>query len=218
MLCIAPLLILYEVGVYLRSPAETSWAGNLIPRLLLRLFGWRGHLLFNLVVLGTILAAALIVRRRSEVRLLYFPFVIGEGLIYALPFGYVVILLLRSLLPLAIGPELSLPPDRVDGIIIAAGAGVYEEVIFRLVLISALYWFLQHVIRLARAESVVASVLLSSFVFALCHYVGAESFELTSFAYRLLSGVICAAIFLCRGLGVVVYTHAFYNMLLEIAP
>jgi len=216
LLCIAPLLILYEVGVYLRSPAETSWAGNLLPRLLFRLFGRRGHLFFNLMVVGALIVAGLVVRRRGEVRLRYFPFVVGEGFLYALSFGSVVLLLLRGLLPLAIGAPVT--PDPVNEVIIAAGAGVYEEILFRLLLMSGLFWFLQQVIHLARAESVVASVLLSSFLFALFHYMGTENFELAGFAYRFLAGVICATIFLCRGLGVVVYTHAFYNMLLEIAP
>ena len=46
------------------------------------------------------------------------------------------------------------------------------------------------------------------------HYIGeaGDAFTLSSFFFRLTAGIVLSAIFVFRGLGIAVYTHAIYDM------
>ena len=47
------------------------------------------------------------------------------------------------------------------------------------------------------------------------HYVGtaADTFTMNSFLFRLAAGIVLSAIFVFRGLGIAVYTHTIYDVL-----
>ncbi len=97
------------------------------------------------------------------------------------------------------------------------GAGVYEEVMFRLCLLPAVYGLL----RLLTVEAVWAAtlaVLSTSLVFAAAHYVGpsAEQWTLFSFTFRVLAGLFFAGLFVVRGFGITVGCHAAYDLLVGV--
>jgi hypothetical protein len=94
------------------------------------------------------------------------------------------------------------------------GAGLYEEVLFRLLLMPAVAWLLRR-LGTGAAEAMVLAVLLTSGLFSLAHYVGplGDRFELYSFTFRMLAGVFFAVVFLLRGFGIAAGTHACYDML-----
>jgi hypothetical protein len=48
------------------------------------------------------------------------------------------------------------------------------------------------------------------------HYIGmaGDSFSVSTFLFRTVAGVILSAIFIFRGLGIAVYTHAIYDILI----
>ena len=48
------------------------------------------------------------------------------------------------------------------------------------------------------------------------HYIGmaGDSFSVGTFLFRAVAGVILSAIFIFRGLGIAVYTHAIYDILI----
>jgi membrane protease YdiL (CAAX protease family) len=94
------------------------------------------------------------------------------------------------------------------------GAGLYEEVLFRLLLLPAVGWTIA---RLGAAPRAAAtwSVFLTSVLFAAAHYIGplGDTFDLHSFAFRTLAGLFFAALFLTRGFGIAAGTHAVYDMI-----
>ncbi len=100
------------------------------------------------------------------------------------------------------------------------GAGVYEELLFRLTLLPVVVWALRS-LGAARGRSIVLAVLLTSAAFAAAHYIGeyGESIELShfsfwfSFAFRFLAGVFFSVLFVCRGFGIAAGTHAGYDIL-----
>ena len=63
--------------------------------------------------------------------------------------------------------------------------------------------------------SAALAVLLSSFVFSAVHHVGSlgEAFTVSAFTFRFFAGVLFALIYQLRGLAVVVYTHAIYDII-----
>ncbi len=94
------------------------------------------------------------------------------------------------------------------------GAGVYEEAIFRLVLIPGLY-FAARAIAAPKLASTTLAVTGSALLFSLAHHAGApgEPFTLFAFLFRWLAGIYFAWVFVVRGFGVAVGTHAAYDIL-----
>jgi hypothetical protein len=56
-------------------------------------------------------------------------------------------------------------------------------------------------------------VLLSAVIFSGYHYLGAETFQFRTFAFRSLAGIYFGVLFLTRGFGVTAATHAAYDIL-----
>jgi membrane protease YdiL (CAAX protease family) len=100
------------------------------------------------------------------------------------------------------------------------GAGVYEELLFRLMLLPAVAWTLGR-LGLGRRAGLLLAVLSTSFAFAAAHYVGAhgEAFGWAhlafwfGFTFRFLAGVFFSALFVYRGFGIAAGTHAAYDLL-----
>lgn len=97
------------------------------------------------------------------------------------------------------------------------GAGVYEEVLFRLCLIPAACLLFRMFEFPGRLAAVMAAI-TTSFLFAIAHHVGpaADAFNLFSFSFRAAAGVFFAAVFLLRGFGITVGSHAVYDLLVGV--
>lgn len=94
------------------------------------------------------------------------------------------------------------------------GAGLYEEVLFRLLLLPAIAWALTS-LGAGRGVSVTWAILVSSVLFSGAHYVGplGDAFDPYSFTFRFLAGVFFAVLFSLRGFGIAAGSHAAYDML-----
>ena len=107
--------------------------------------------------------------------------------------------------------------ELAQSLVGALGAGLYEELLFRLLLLSLLAWLFTRTTTafgLPRWPGVVLAMVVSSLLFALLHHVGQElsHVERRVFLFRTMAGLILAALFVFRGIGVCVYTHALYNV------
>lgn len=114
----------------------------------------------------------------------------------------------------------SLMTDIVTGV----GAGIYEELVFRLILICALMVLFQDLIGMGHQNAVVLSVLVSAALFSAHHHIvwvdgqlgRSAPFSLTEFGFRTLAGVYFAILFAVRGFGITAGTHAFYDIIATI--
>lgn len=97
------------------------------------------------------------------------------------------------------------------------GAGVYEEVLFRLCLLPLCYGFFR-LSKLSVRWSVGLAIVSSSLMFSFAHYVGpsADQFSLYGFTFRTGAGVFFAWLFCIRGFGITVGCHAAYDLLVGI--
>jgi hypothetical protein len=143
----------------------------------------------------------------------------AESLLYALLFGSIVGTMTTWLLggggvrfaaqegPLS---SLSVP----EGIVLSLGAGVYEEIVFRVLLVGGL-WALFRSSGIGRRKAGVFSALLAALVFSGFHYIGpyGDQWELASFLFRFLAGLAFSVLFLVRGFGITAWTHALYDVL-----
>ena len=104
-------------------------------------------------------------------------------------------------------------------IVTSIGAGIYEELIFRLILICVLMLLFQDVLRFGRKNSIIFSVLVSAALFSAHHHIvfingqlaASVPFNWTEFSFRTVAGVYFAALFAIRGFGITAGTHAFYD-------
>jgi hypothetical protein len=111
----------------------------------------------------------------------------------------------------------SLLADVVTGV----GAGIYEELIFRLILISLLLIVFQDLFRFSRSSAVILAVLVSAALFSAHHHLvfidgrfslGAP-FAWPVFIFRTMAGIYFATLFAVRGFGITAGTHGFYDIL-----
>jgi membrane protease YdiL (CAAX protease family) len=108
-------------------------------------------------------------------------------------------------------------PPRSEAVVVLitfVGAGIYEEVLFRLLLLSGLLGLL----KLADLPAVLRLVLattVSALLFAAAHHVGpnGEAFDGYVFLFRSLAGLYFALLFQLRGFGIAVGAHASYDVL-----
>jgi hypothetical protein len=94
------------------------------------------------------------------------------------------------------------------------GAGVYEEAVFRLALIPAVYG-LGRLLLLPGVLASTVAITASSLLFSLAHHVGVpgEAFTWYAFVFRWLAGVYFSWVFVVRGFGIAVGTHVAYDCL-----
>lgn len=201
-----PLVVLYEATGWLTARADANAHSLWAPTAIQDLLAWFG--LVGFWVPPVVFVAALLVwhrRRRDRWRLhaWVFPAMAGESLVLAVP--------LWVLSALFATPA----PAHV---VAALGAAVYEEFVFRFLLLAGLTWLLAEIGHFQRPAALGAAVVLAAVLFALCHFqpVGAEAFAWKPFLFRTVAGVYLSAIFLGRGLGLAGGCHAVFNLLLAL--
>ncbi|MBL8899206.1 MAG: CPBP family intramembrane metalloprotease [Planctomycetes bacterium] len=224
---VLPLLAAYHVGL-VRLDADVRNGADFYLQLGLEaaapswsLWVWWG------LVAAAVLGAAVHQFRLATPFLRYLLVLCCEAALLGLLLGPLTLLLHEVLVPnsrvLPLGA--SAPADRawLDAVL-SLGAGVYEEIVFRLLLLSGLYVLLLRGLahgetgerwRRAKLQAGGLAVLISAVVFSAFHYIGAgaDLFVWKEFVYRAIGGGILGIIFILRGFGVVVYTHAAYDLL-----
>ncbi len=98
------------------------------------------------------------------------------------------------------------------------GAGIYEEVLFRLGLFTGIYFILRRT-TLAKLPAVLIAAVAAALLFAYAHHVGpnAEPLHPARFAFRALAGLYFTTLFVTRGFGITVGAHAGYDILVGVA-
>ncbi|SRR5579883_315056 len=215
LILVFPLFIAYELAVLL-LPDVGNGADLVTSRLFALLGGSRGnYLLFNLALLAAFVLALLVLRRKQgfDVRL-FVPVVLESG-VYALTMGSAILYVMNAI---GINPALAVAAPiakagALTKVALALGAGVHEELVFRLLLLSALVALFNKGFGASRFVAVAAAFLISSILFSAAHHViGGEPFRIGAFTYRVFCGLFFAALFQFRGFAVAVYTHALYDI------
>lgn len=219
-----PLLALYELLAAILPNAETHGVRNGADVILKSVFyaalGRWGPLAFGVLLVAIFLWGAWKDARASGQPLLpsIFALMLGESVALALVFGVVVGLITARLLGtfhmLAIAPMQQL--DTSTKLMVSLGAGLYEELLFRVILVSGLATFARVVCGLSPKVAGAFAVVLGAIIFSAFHYIGAygDVFTIQSFTFRLIAGLFFSALYLLRGFGIVAWTHALYDVFL----
>jgi membrane protease YdiL (CAAX protease family) len=220
-----PVMVLYEVGVLGVDRALGVPVRNGADALLRSLASMAGPLgMLGLPVVVALVLGFKVWRERATnpvpVKQSYLAFGVGEAVLYAAFFGGVVGRLTAMVLPgvlthldAAQATTLSSLP-RSAQVILSLGAGFYEEVLFRGLLLGLLRWGLSFFGGFKPFLREGIAVLLGAFLFSAYHYVGAsgDPFQVSTFTFRFLSGLVFSGLLVTRGFGITVLTHAFYDV------
>jgi hypothetical protein len=228
---VAPLLAVYEAGVLLLGPKAVRNGADVWLRQLLELLDFGNYFLLPVLVVAILLGWHHTTRR---------PWRVPRGVLWAMAVECVVLALcLRGISYVAAfglhalaGPVFwagktaalaAAPSASLARLIGFLGAGVYEELLFRLILLGAAAWILRRSGTTNRTATV-AAVLATSVVFAAAHYVGSygEAILWREFGFwygvvfRFLAGVFFSVLFVVRGFGIAAGAHAGYDILVKL--
>ena len=208
-----PLLVIYEILIVLSQ--SRYWgirnAADVWIRTFLMAFDLQAqHLTF--VLIGISLALIPIAKSRArgiKLKANYFALMFAECLAFSMVLGVVLQSILRLGGLSSGGPGSGL----IQNLALSVGAGLFEEIIFRVILLNLLFLLLSPLLQ-KKVVAAVVSVLLASFLFSLSHYVGtmADTWQLYSFMFRWAAGLLFTVLYFIRGFAITAYTHALYDI------
>ena len=221
-----PLFLLYEsLAATLSGVSGASAVRNAAYVVLKTPFlifsGARGSLVFFATVMAV--CVFLVVRdlrktrERPQPRM--FLLMLGESALLGLLLGVVVATLTRELLGvLALSAQSA--PTALDSmgattrLMLALGAGLYEELLFRVLLVGGLAAGFKWGFGSSQLVAGVAATIVGALVFSAFHYIGeyGEPWQLASFTYRAIAGMVFSGLYLTRGFGITAWTHALYDV------
>ena len=217
---VLPLLAVYEIGVLALGPSAVRNGADVWLRQLLDLIGLGSYFLLPVLTLAALLAWHHTTRDRWR---------LSAGVLYGMAvesalLGFVLLGMAHaqgSLLQLSgvTPPSLSIVyrfhvAQFLGTLVGFFGAGIYEEVMFRLLLVppvGALIGMLGG----SPKTRIVGAVVITSLAFSAAHYVGpyGDTFDAFSFVFRFLAGGFFALLFVYRGFGIATGAHALYDIL-----
>jgi len=226
-----PLLLLYELLAFTLSHDAILGVRNgadvLLKSLFVGLGGRDGLIVFGLLLAGT--GAALVIRDRRRdgpIEPRIFALMLAESVVYALLFGWVVGTLTGLLLGgIVTGPGMRMVAGQAPAalslptqLMISLGAGIYEELLFRVLLVGALAWGGRRLLGWGPRGAGVMATVVGALVFSAFHYIGpyGDPIDLPSFTFRTLAGLVFSAMYLLRGFGITAWTHALYDVFLTL--
>ncbi|MEO7084251.1 MAG: CPBP family intramembrane glutamic endopeptidase [Gemmatimonadaceae bacterium] len=222
-----PLLIGYEgLAALLAQPGKgelRNGADAILRGLFVAVAGPRGSMIFMgvIILVGLGLVVRDVRKSRDGVRPVVFLGMLAESIALAAVFGIVIGMttakLLGSLHALSLGPlEGTSWPTRL---MLSLGAGLYEELFFRVLLVGGLAAGARLAFGVGRTASGIFAAIVGAIIFSAFHYIGpyGDPFQVQSFVFRMLSGLAFSGLYLIRGFGVAAWTHALYDAFLLLA-
>lgn len=219
LLFVLPLVVLFELGsmLYLSQLDSTVSAFRLIGRFYNALGAYGIHL--PALALVTVLLVQHVMSHASwRIRWVVPPAMLIESAIWTAPL-LVLALMLGPEAAAQVAQEPAQPTSIHDWpwqarMTVAIGAGLYEELLFRMLLIAVIHLVATDLLRLSSGIGAMLALVLSSLAFAFYHDVWAGGgLDLARVSFFALSGLFFGGIYLARGFGVVVGLHVMYDVL-----
>jgi hypothetical protein len=220
-----PLVVLYEVGVILaaRAGAEPellrngadSWLRWTIERA-----GLSPIYILPVVLLAVFVSWQCYTREPWRIEGEVMLGMLGESLVLAVALmvvGRIQDMAFHRIEAGKLVASLGSSPTTFQELVCYIGAGIYEETLFRLLLLPAVFYCLTS-IGIPTSASMTAAMTASALAFSGAHHVGpmAEPFVWFSFIFRWIAGLFFASVFVLRGFGIAVGAHAAYDILVGV--
>ena len=212
-----PLFIIYEIGIIFLSKDDIIVVRNgadFLMRAILESFG-----IFGLYGLGAIFLIGFIVtyvfllgdKDSSDIKTEYLFIMVFESVIWAILL-YILLSKFMVLLMIPIGKVV------LQQVILAVGAGIYEEFLFRVLLISGLSSIIVFVFLWEERGANIAALIIAAAIFSGFHFMGeyGDYFTMELFLLRFFAGIILGILYYARGFGITAYAHSIYDLIVLI--
>ncbi|MCB9845161.1 MAG: CPBP family intramembrane metalloprotease [Phycisphaeraceae bacterium] len=205
---ILPLLIVYEIGSLLAirgGGGEVRLGAERLLATFFEVFGVIGVHLPSVLVVVSLVALHVAHHERWRVRPAVLLGMAVESGAWLLP--------LLVLARMTGGSDLASESGLGSALTIAMGAAIFEEFVFRLVLIALIHGLAVDLMGLSHKWGIIAGVLGSALAFMLFHSGTPGADPVLERAFFGLAGLYLAVVFALRGLGIAVGTHALYDVI-----
>jgi membrane protease YdiL (CAAX protease family) len=210
-----PLFLIYQVGVLFTLPVLNG--ADFLTVFLFRNLGLStgAYLAYTAAVAVAFAIAVAVLRRKRHFNPKLILPVFVESAIYALTMGSLIVFVMTRVLHVS--------PRLAGGIagqglgtrfVMSLGAGVWEETVFRLGIMTGVAVLLERVLGLGRWVAVIVALAASSVLFSAMHHIPpyGDPLQLGVFVFRVLAGCFFGLVYWYRGFAVAVYTHALYDI------
>jgi hypothetical protein len=213
-----PLFLAYELLILISQPDASQIVRISVDSWFKSIFSILGVNTVSITLLVVAILGLFILYKEKEqlkkLRFRFFPLMIAESTLYAI----IVTLVATFFVSMVFAISANDPIESLSGLqkfALSLGAGLYEELFFRVILVSVLILLFQKVFNNKKWASITAAVVLSAFLFSMVHYIGSmgDPFTISSFTYRFLFGLMLNAIYVWRGFGIAAWTHALYDLM-----
>jgi len=209
-----PLFLIYELGILLVSSEDVPNLRNgadVLMRQVLGTFGILGVYGFGVVFMLGFSVVFLLQKRNwaiTNIRSKYLLIMFGESLIW----GAGLFLILRSSQALLMFNDGKM---LIQQLILAVGAGIYEEFIFRALLITGLSAVFNFVFQWSQPARGAAAVIAAAVIFSLFHFMGSfgDNYEFRLLVIRAVAGTGLGIIYILRGFGIAAFSHTIYDLI-----
>ncbi len=208
-----PLLIAFHVG------AAVYGTRLLAPRdlfRLLRFFGGTWAYLPAVMIVAVLLVQHLFHRDPWKPQPRVLAGMVVESVVWTFPLIVLSHLSDRFMSQLAAPPAADAARTTIESVVVSLGAGIYEEFVFRLMLVSLALLLFVDVFELKKDYVLPGAVIVSAVLFALYHFTGQQlswaGFPWGSFVFLTGAGVYLGGVYAARGYAVAVGVHALYDV------
>ena len=212
-----PLFFLYEVNILFLSWDDILVVRNgadFLMRNILESFDIYGLYGLGLVFfLGLLVTYIFFIKedQQQEVNVNFLFIMLAESMLWSV----VLYFLLFKFMVLLMNP---VGKTILQQVTLAIGAGIYEEFLFRVLLIAGLSGILGFVFMWDKTFKNIIAVVLSGGIFSAFHFMGeyGDFFSMELFLIRFFAGLILGVLYLYRGFGITAYTHSIYDLIVLI--
>ncbi len=211
------MLLLYEVLIFLAQPDSEQVVRISVDVWIKTLFSYIGQDVLSITLILVALAGIFVLYRErkklSSLKMGYFFTMLIEASFYAFFLALLINTTVSGLLQIVQSSPIE-KLTMLQQLALSLGAGLYEELFFRVILVSILLFIFNKIFS-KQSVAFASAILLAAVIFSLVHYVGAfgDPFTLGSFLFRFLFGLALNAIYLWRGFGMAAWTHAIYDLM-----
>ena len=212
-----PLFFLYEVNILFLSWDDILVVRNgadFLMRNILESFDIYGLYGLGLVFfLGLLVTYIFFIKedQKQEVNVNFLFIMLAESMLWSV-FLYFLLFKFMVLLMNPVGKTI------LQQVTLAIGAGIYEEFLFRVLLIAGLSGILGFVFMWNKTFKNIIAVVLSGGIFSAFHFMGeyGDFFSMELFLIRFFAGLILGVLYMYRGFGITAYTHSIYDLIVLI--
>ncbi len=218
-----PLIAVYEIGSALfladhrHGQVETIKAQKLLYDFM-QAFGSASLYLPGIALIVVLLTWHILERDRWQIRPGVLVGMFAESFLWTLPLLVFGVMLQSGEGPRAAMADVAASPLTQLGwqakITLSIGAGLYEELLFRLILIAAVHFVLVDLMKFRHVTGGIVAACVSAAAFAFYHDLSLPTggIDTKLAVFCAVAGLYFATIFVLRGFGIVVAVHAIYDI------